>query len=154
MTEADVMPLLVEFMHVLLAGIGIYFTIVSAYLAGLYGFLARASLLLKVVAFLFFTLIFGFLMQFNYGAGLFQRGLVQTLADLQASGVELSSGGQVALESARAGLNQKVRFALWVGSVATYIAMFYLTFFHNWRYLLGEDEEEAAVRRRALSEEN
>lgn len=149
MTESDILPLLVEFMHVLLAGIGIYFTIVSAYLAGLFGFLARASLLLKVVAFLFFTLVFGFLMQFNYGAGIFQAGLVQTLADLEASGVQLSTGGQVALESARTGLNQKVRLALWLGSIATYIAMFYLTFFHNWRYLLGEDEDEAAMRRQS-----
>lgn len=147
MTEADVIPLLVEFMHVLLAGISIYFTIVSAYVVGLYAFLARAHVLLKAVAFLFFTLVFFFLMQFNYGAGLFQRGLVDTLAELQASGVELSAAGQTALDSARDGLNQKVRMVMWLGSAATYLSLFYLTFFHSWNFLMGENAEQAAVRR-------
>jgi hypothetical protein len=147
MTEADVLPLLVEFMHVLLAGITIYFSIVSAYIAGLYVFLARAHIVLKLVAFLFFSLIFFFLMQFNYGAGLFQRGLVDTLAELQQSGVELSVAGQTALDSARAGLNQKVRTVMWLGSAATYIALFYLTFFHRWNQLMGETVEDAQVRK-------
>lgn len=147
MTEADVIPLLVEFMHVLLAGVTIYFSIVSAYIAGLYVFLARAHVFLKLVAFLFFTLIFFFLMQFNYGAGVFQRGLVETLAELQASGVDLSAAGETALESARAGLNQKVRIVMWLGSAATYLALFYLTFFHNWRFLMGENSDEAMLRR-------
>ncbi|MEE2524928.1 hypothetical protein V0U79_01000 [Hyphobacterium sp. HN65] len=147
MTEADVISLLVEFMHVLLAGITIYFSIVSAYIAGLYMFLARAHIFLKLVAFLFFSLIFFFLMQFNYGAGVFQRGLVDTLAELQASGVDLSAAGETALESARAGLNQKVRTVMWLGSAATYAALFYLTFFHNWRFLMGENSDEAMLRR-------
>lgn len=147
MTEADVLPLLVEFMHVLLAGITIYFSIVSAYIAGLYVFLARAHIVLKLVAFLFFSLIFFFLMQFNYGAGVFQRGLVETLADLQQSGVELSLAGQTALDSARSGLNQKVRTVMWLGSAATYVALFYLTFIHNWAFLMGESAEDAQVRK-------
>jgi hypothetical protein len=146
LTEADVIPLLIEFMHVLLAAISIYFTIVSAYVVGLYAFLARASLLLKIVAFLFFTLIFFFLMQFNYGAGMFQRGLVDTLAVMEQVG-ELSPAGQTALDSARDGLNQKVRMVLWLGSAATYLALFYLTFFHKWNYLMGEDPSQAAQRR-------
>ena len=50
MTEADVIPLLIEFMHVLLAGISVYFTIVSAYVVGLYAFLVRANIVLKIVA--------------------------------------------------------------------------------------------------------
>lgn len=147
MTEANVLPLLVEFMHVLLAGITIYFSIVSAYLAGLYVFLARAHIVLKLIGFAFFTLIFFFLMQFNYGAGVFQRGLVETLAELQQSGVELSVAGQTALDSARAGLNQKVRTVMWLGSAATYIALFYLTFFHRWNQLMGETAEDAQMRK-------
>lgn len=137
MTEAEVVNLLVEFMHVLLGGISIYFTIVSAYVVGLYAFLVRAHVVLKLVAFLFFTLIFFFLMQFNYGAGVFQRGLVQVLADLEAT-TGLSAAGQTALDSARSGLNGKVRTVMWLGSIATYLALIYLTFFHRWSHLLGD----------------
>ena len=137
MTEADTIPLLIEFMHVLLAGISVYFTIVSAYVVGLYAFLARAKLVLKLVAFLFFTLIFFFLMQFNYGAGVFQRGLVDVLVGLEAT-TGLSAAGQTALDSARSGMNAKVRTVMWLGSLATYLALFYLTFFHRWNHLMGD----------------
>jgi len=142
MTEADTIPLLIEFMHVLLAGISVYFTIVSAYVVGLYAFLARASMTLKLVAFLFFTLIFFFLMQFNYGAGIFQRGLVDVLAGLEGT-TGLSAAGQTALDSARSGLNAKVRTVMWIGSLATYIALFYLTFFHRWNHLMGDARNPA-----------
>jgi hypothetical protein len=143
MTEADVIPQLVEFMNVLLVGISVYFTIVSAYLVGLHVFLVRSGFLMKLVAFLFFTLIFGFLMQFNYGVGVFHRGLVDTLALLeQTSG--LSPAGQAALDSARSGLNAKVRTVMWLGSVATYLALFYLTFFHQWGRTTETAEAEGA----------
>ncbi|MEE2567500.1 hypothetical protein [Hyphobacterium marinum] len=144
MTEAEVVPLLIEFMHVLLAGISVYFTIVSAYVVGLYAFLVRANIVLKVVAFLFFTLIFFFLMQFNYGAGVFQRGLVEVLAGLETT-TGLSAAGQTALDSARSGLNAKVRTVMWLGSLATYLALFYLTFFHRWSHLMGDDKADEGM---------
>lgn len=147
MTEAEVVPLLIEFMHVLLAGISVYFTIVSAYVVGLYAFLVRANIVLKIVAFLFFTLIFFFLMQFNYGAGVFQRGLVDVLAGLETT-TGLSAAGQTALDSARSGMNAKVRTVMWLGSVATYVALFYLTFFHRWNHLMGDARTDAAKDRR------
>ena len=147
MTEGEVVNLLVEFMHVLLGGISIYFTIVSAYVVGLYAFLVRANIVLKIVSFLFFTLVFFFLMQFNYGAGVFQRGLVQVLADIEHT-TGLSAAGQTALDSARSGLNAKVRTVMWLGSLATYLSLFYLTFFHRWSHLLGDDNDEAPEGRR------
>lgn len=148
MTEGEVVTNLVEFMNVLLAGISVYFTVVSAYVVGLYAFLIRAHWALKAVSFLFFTLIFFFLMQFNYGAGVFQRGLVETLAQWEID-PGLSPAGQTALDSARSGLNAKVRTVMWLGSAATYLALVYLTFFHRWENLLGEDEAASEERRNA-----
>ena len=33
---------------------------------------------------------------------------------------------------------------MWLGSLATYLALFYLTFFHQWNHLMGDDPKAAS----------
>ena len=87
MTEADIIEQLVEFQNVLLFGVSIFVTLVSAYLVALYAFLDEAGIALKVFASAFLTLVVVFLAAFFYGSAQFHMGLVDALVGDRAGAV-------------------------------------------------------------------
>lgn len=134
MTEADVIEQLVEFQNVLLFGVSIYVTLISAYVVALYAFLDEAGFALKFFASLFLALVLVFLGAFFYGASRFQVGLVETLAEIERIGDPgLSPAGAAALANARSGIDDVIRYSVLAVGVAFYGALLILTFWNGWR---------------------
>lgn len=134
MAEADIIEQLVEFQNVLLFGVSIYFTMISAYLFALFAFLDEAGFLLKLFAFLFLSMTIAFLAVFFTGSAHFQSGLVEALVVLEADpAVGLSPAGAAALENARNGTDDWIRYAFLGVSGGFYIALSILTFWNGWR---------------------
>ncbi len=132
MTESEVIEQLVEFQNILLTGVTVYFTIISAYLVGLYAFLDEAGFLLKFFAFLFLSVTLVFLGALFFGAANFQGGLVEALREI-AEGANLSPAGQAALANADSGIDQHIRNAFLAASGGFYLALAVLTFWNGWR---------------------
>ncbi len=134
MTEPEVIEQLVEFQNVLLTGVTVYFTIISAYVVGLYAFLDEAGFLLKFFAFLFLTVSLFFLGALFFGAANFQSGLVEVLREIDSSSDKaLSPAGQAALANADSGIDQHIRNTFLVASGGFYLALAVLTFWNGWR---------------------
>lgn len=131
MTESEVIEQLVEFQNVLLTGVTVYFTIISAYVVGLYAFLDEAGWLLKFFAFLFLTVTLVFLGALFFGAANFQAGLVEALREIEVD--ELSPAGRAALANADSGVDEYIRMAFLAASGGFYLALAVLTFWNGWR---------------------
>lgn len=138
MTEAEVFEQLVQFTNLLLAGVGVFFTVISAYVAALNYFIGGASFLARLAAFLFVTFVLAMLASVMWGAQALQDGLIARLEEIRdESG--LSAAGRAALANAQGGdlggfsIDAIVRYGVW-GAVAIIALVFiYLTFFHRWR---------------------
>jgi hypothetical protein len=141
MSEGETVEQLVDFMTILLNGAGVFFTIVSVYLAGLNYVLHNERMVAKLSAFLFVTLSLGMMLTVLAGAQSVHRGLVERLRELRAED-QLTAAGKAALS------NQEQQFA--IGPVVTtidgavvytiyatmaviYLALIYLTFLYKWR---------------------
>ena len=135
MTEADITSQIVSLMDLTLTGVGVVFSIVSAYVVALYYFLHRAPILLRLTAFLFFTLIVVFLGLFT--AGVFDHGtaLHAALEEIAAQGM-LSPVGKAVLARSTVGggmIDTSLQLVVWAGFASVYISFAYLTFLHRWK---------------------
>ncbi|MDZ4760556.1 MAG: hypothetical protein SGJ21_05745 [Alphaproteobacteria bacterium] len=134
MTEAEIIAHLIEFQNVLLLGVSIFITIVSAYIVALYAFLDEAGLALKFFAYIFLIITLGFLGIFFYGSSSFQVGLVASLRELaQTPGYRLTPAGVAALANSTRGIDDWVRYAVAGVSGGLYLALTILTFWNGWR---------------------
>lgn len=142
MSEAEVVEQLVEFTNILMVGVSLIFSIVSAYVVALNYFIGSANFLARLGSFLFITLILGMLMVVLMGAEATHVGLIDRLLELDAEG-QLSAAGRAVLANAvpewqgaltghRYSINEIVNLCVWVGLVFTYLALAYLTFLHRW----------------------
>lgn len=142
MTEGEVVAELVEFTNILLAGVSLIFSIVSAYVVALNYFIGSSNLLARLGSFAFVTLILGMLMMVMAGAQMTHAGLIQRLIEIEAAG-QLTAAGRAVLDNARpewAGaligrgysLDDVVRSCIWTGLGFVYLALAYLTFMHRW----------------------
>jgi hypothetical protein len=145
LTEAETIEQLVEFQTVLLTGVTVYFTIISAYVVGLYAFLDEAGFLLKFFAFLFLTVTLLFLGTLFFGAANFQSGLVDVLREIDAdSARSLSPAGRAALGNADSGVDQYIRTGFLAASGGFYLALAVLTYWNGWRKSAHIRVKEAA----------
>jgi len=138
MTEADILNRLIDYSALTLNGIGVFFTVISAYAAGLYYFINRAAFIGRLAAFVFFSVILIILSLVFVGASQIQAALVQSLANLAQQG-PVSPAARAALANASssyAGLSTDnwIRGAMLIGLGVAYFALFYLTLLHNWRF--------------------
>lgn len=138
MTEADILNRLIDYSALTLNGIGVFFTVISAYAAGLYYFINRAAFIGRLAAFVFFSVILIILSLVFVGASHVQAALVQTLADLAQQG-PVSPAAAAVLANANAiyaGLSTDnwIRGAMLIGLAVAYFALFYLTLLYNWRF--------------------
>ena len=88
MSEGEVVAELVEFTNILMVGVSLIFSIVSAYVVALNYFIGSANFLARLGSFAFMTLILGMLMMAMLGAQATHMGLVARLAELDAAGEE------------------------------------------------------------------
>lgn len=142
MSEAEVVGELVEFTNILLAGVSLIFTIVSAYVVALNYFIGSSNFMARLGSFVFVTLILGMLIAVMMGAQATHAGLVARLHELAAQG-DLSAAGRAVLANAepawvgaltghRYSIDEIVRVCVWSGLGFVYLALAYLTFLHRW----------------------
>lgn len=145
MTEADILALSFAGNEAVADLFSIFFTIVSAYLAGLYFFIGRAPLFVKVMAFALLT--FGFLFIGQSMAGIEMRilGLVTAWEALPQTASGIAHLTNPALPApltdafASVGLPVDItdgnRFGMYVGwalSMSVYLTLLFATFFYRW----------------------
>lgn len=142
MNEAEVVEQLVEFTNILMVGVSLIFSIVSAYVVALNYFIGSANFLARLGSFLFITLILAMLMVVLMGAEATHAGLIQRLVELESEG-KLSAAGRAVLANAtpewagaitghRYSINEIVSLCVWIGLGFVYLALAYLTFLHRW----------------------
>lgn len=132
MSEGEVVEQLIGYMSLLLLGVSIIFTVVSAYIVALNYFVGEAMFVARLGAFSFVSLILALLLVLMVGAQTAHDGLIQRLHELAAAG-ELTAAGQAALQNASSGIDGAVRWLLWAGMIAVYAALGYMTFIHRWK---------------------
>jgi hypothetical protein len=142
MSEGEVVGELVEFTNILLAGVSLIFSIVSAYVVALNYFIGSSNFMARLGSFAFVTLILAMLMIVLMGAQATHAGLIQRLIELDAGG-QLSAAGRAVLDNARPewsgaitgrgySIDDVVRICIWSGLGFVYLALAYLTFLHRW----------------------
>lgn len=132
MSEGEVIEQVIGYMSLLLAGVSIIFTVVSAYIVALNYFVGEAMFLARLGAFAFVSLILALLLVVMVGAQTAHDGLIERLRELQAEG-QLTAAGRAALANAENGVDAMVRGLTWLGMVAVVAALAYMTFIHRWR---------------------
>lgn len=142
MSEGEVVQQLVEFTNILLASVGLIFSIVSGYVVALNYFIGEANFMARFSSFLFMTLVLGMLMVVMAGAQETHAGLIARLLELQQQG-QLTAAGKALLANAqpewvgavtrrRYSIDDIVNICVWVGLGFVYISLAYLTFLHKW----------------------
>jgi len=131
-SEGEVVEQLIEYTNVLLFGVSIIFTVVSAYIVALNYFVGDAMLMARIGAFGFISLILALLLVVMMGAEANHAGLIDRLRELDVAG-ELTSAGRAALINANNGIDGFVRTLLWLGLVSVYAVLGYMTFLHRWK---------------------
>ena len=142
MSEADVVQELVEFTNILLASVGLIFSIVSAYVVALNYFIGEANFMARLSSFAFMTLVLGMLMVVMMGAQGTHAGLIARLVELQQHG-QLTAAGHALLANAqpewvgavtrhRYSIDDIVNVCVWGGLAFVYAGLAYLTFLHRW----------------------
>lgn len=132
MSEGEVMEQVVSYMSLLLAGVSIIFTVVSTYIVALNYFVGDANFIARLGAFTFVSLILVLLLVIMVGAQSAHDGLIERLRELEADGV-LTAAGQSALRNASTGVDDTVRALTWIGMLAVFAALGYMTFLHRWK---------------------
>ena len=134
MSEGEVVSELVEFTNVLLFGVSVIFTVVSAYVVALNYFIGGASLIARIASFAFVTLILGMLLMVMIGAQATHIGLIERLREIDAQD-QLTAAGRAVMRNAEGGdfsIDGVVRTCVWAGLGFVYLALGYLTFMHRW----------------------
>ena len=142
MTEGEVVEQLVQFTNILLVGVSLIFSIVSAYVVALNYFIGNSNFLAKLGGFAFVSLVLAMLVVVMVGAQTTQMGLIARLQEIAATG-ELSAAGRAVLENGtpewagaitghRYSIDEIVRTFIWSGLAFVYVALGYLTFLHKW----------------------
>lgn len=143
MSEGEVIEQLVEFTNILLIGVSVIFTVVSAYVVGLNYFIGSANFFARLLSFLFVTLILAMLLFVMMGAASTHTGLLDRLRELERAG-ELTAAGRAALANAapamigpltggRYSIDGVIQLCIWAGLAFVYVSLAYLTFLHRWR---------------------
>ncbi|XBQ15664.1 MAG: hypothetical protein ABL308_11975 [Oceanicaulis sp.] len=128
MTEADVIEQMVEYQNILLLGVSVFFTVISAYVVAVWAFLRHAGFALRAFSFFFLTLTTAFLARVAYGSQQIHDGFVETLIDIERT-TGLSPTGRAALNNALSGLDGVIQQSMFFAVIVVYIGLFFLTFF-------------------------
>ena len=130
-TEAEVTYQITIMMDMFFTGISILFTVISAYIVGLYWFIRHTRIYLKLVAFGFLTFTLGLITINGVGAFRHMLSLNRALADIQEQ-QELSVIGQMAIEPVAGDIYDITAMGVGILAFLIYLGLFYLTFLHRW----------------------
>ncbi|MGE0629265.1 MAG: hypothetical protein AB7O43_15680 [Hyphomicrobiaceae bacterium] len=136
MSEADIIERMFDAIQTVLTIFSIFFTLVSAYIAGLYLFLKTAPLLLRLVAFALLSVGLVFLGGTAAVVQRLQDGLFVAWTRLSSPLLDLKDMrnplpiGSIAM----AGINQQdIGVGVgWAVAVTVYLVLAYLTFLYRW----------------------
>ena len=136
MSEGEVLEQTVQFTNILLVGISLIFSIVSAYIVALNYFIGSSNISAKIGGFAFVSLVLGMLVVVMMGAQATQMGLIARLRELEALG-QITAAGRAVLanatpDSGGQSIDSFVRIFSWIGLFAVYGSLAYLTFMHKW----------------------
>lgn len=141
MSEGEVVAELVEFTNILLIGVSLIFSVVSAYVVALNYFIGEANFLARLGSFAFISLVLGMLLVVMMGAEATHIGLIARLTELD-SAHQLTAAGRALLANASAesgasllggqSIDEVIRLCVWLGLGFIYVALAYLTFMHRW----------------------
>ena len=131
MSEADLTEQLLTISELVLLMASVSFTMISAYIVGLYWFIRQSSVLMKVIAFSIFTLTLLPLVIIGFGLYRHNEGVSRALVDLNQTEA-LSPLGAMAIEEIALGVGDSVAAGLVIVGLLIYLGMFYITFFHKW----------------------
>ncbi|MET0182214.1 MAG: hypothetical protein ABW199_04940 [Caulobacterales bacterium] len=138
MSEAEVVEQLVEFTNLLLAGVSVFFTVISANVAALNYFIGGANFLARLLSFLFVTFVLAMLGSIMVGGQLMHEGLVSRLEEIRDE-TGLSAAGRAALANAQGvdiagfSIDTIVRGGVWTAFGLVILVFGYLTFIHRWK---------------------
>lgn len=142
MTEAETVELLVEQTNTLLAGVGVFFTVISVYMAGLNYVLSSETVFTRSLAFFFVSVALGMILAVMFGAQMQHEGLIARLEELRDT-EGIGAAGLAALGNYTEGfryakdqeltIDELVVYFVWCSAALTYAALIYLTFFYKWR---------------------
>ena len=127
-----------------LTGVGLSFTIVSAYVAALYLFLHRAPLFLRFISFVFFTGVLSTLGVVVYNSCFFLQAIQATATEIVAE----HSASLLTQRIAQATLKIPLDMLLplpWVLGASMYMTLAYFTFFYDWRSFDAEQQRDAVM---------
>ena len=142
MSEGEVISELVEFTNVLLSGVGLIFSIVSAYVVALNYFIGQSNFIARLASFAFMTLVLAMLIMVMLGAQDTHMGLIARLRELEAQH-QLTAAGRAFLFNStpewvgmithrRYSIDDIIRTFVWTGLGFVYFGLLYLTFVHRW----------------------
>ena len=143
MSEGEVVEQLVQFINIVLVGVSLIFSVVSAYVVALNYFIGSANLPARFASFLFITLVLALLVVVLIGAQTTQAGLIARLQELQVAG-QLTAAGKALLANSspdpsltamlggQVSIDTIIRACIWSGLGFIYLALAYLTFLHRW----------------------
>ena len=143
MSEGEVVEQLVQFINIVLVGVSLIFSVVSAYVVALNYFIGSANFLARLGSFAFVSLVLALLLVVMMGAQATQVGLIARLHELEHAG-QLSAAGRAVLANAapnpqitallggQLSIDDVVRWCVWAGLGFVYVALAYLTFLHHW----------------------
>ena len=145
MTEAEILQLSFDANEAVASLFSIFFGVTSAYLAGLYFFIHKAPLTLKIIAFALLTSGFLFIGQAMSGIEIRIFGLIRAWQDLKQTTTGIPQLGNPLLPvpvrdvldyyGIQVMVYEGVRlgsYAGWAVSLLAYIALFYATFIYRW----------------------
>lgn len=141
MTEGEVVEQMIEFTNILLVGTGVFFTILSVYVASLHYVLHNERFITRLMAFCFLSITLFMLSVVLLGAQQQHVGLVARLVELGQQN-QISAAGMAGLKNATTGWNiggakmtvdDAVIASIWLCGAFTYAGLFYLTFVYKWR---------------------
>jgi hypothetical protein len=141
MSEGEVVEILVTQTSILLNGVGVFFTVISVYLAGLNYFLSEESTLTRIIAFVFLSIALALLTAVMVGAQAQHDGLIFRLLEIEAAG-DLTAAGRAAIANYHAGIklnngsiitiDSAVVYFIWASIGVSYLSLIYLTFIYRW----------------------
>jgi hypothetical protein len=134
MSETEIMQALLTSIQVVVSLFSMFFAMISAYIAGLYFFLNRAPLSLKLLA--FFLLSIG-LIFLGVSAAIqqkFQEGLHASLSRLPSPAIAVDAlRNPVSIPLPPGWALYEVGVAIgWITALSVYLALGYMTFAHRW----------------------
>jgi hypothetical protein len=137
MSEAELMQSLLGSIQVILSLFSVFFTIVSAYIAGLFFFLHRAPMALRLLAFLLLSVGLIFLGTTAATQQRVQEGLFASWSKLPSPSIDvqaLRNPLMLPVTLPPGTSLQDIGIVIgWGTAVSVYLALAYLTFIYRWR---------------------